>query len=130
MLKEFRVSLPNKPGELARLTTLLGKQKINIETIAALAFAAPKATICFMTDDERKTAAVLKEGKFQFTANPVFNVRMSDRPGALARLAKTLAKHQVNIEGVYLVNRTKKRVELAIAVDKPKIAEKALKSRK
>jgi hypothetical protein len=126
VLKEFRVTLPNKPGELAKLTTLLGKQGINIHTIAGLAFSAPRATVCFVVKDDRKAAAVLKEGQFKFTVNPVFTVRMADKPGALARVAKKLAKNKINIEGIYLVNRTPKRVELAIAVDKPKAAEKVL----
>lgn len=126
MLKEFRVVLPNKPGELARLTTLLGKQGINIHSIAGLAFSAPRATVCFVVKDDRKAAAVLKENKFKFTINPVFNIRIADKPGALARVAKKLAKNQINVEGIYLVSRTPKRVELAISVDKPKAAEKIL----
>ncbi len=126
MLKEFRVVLSNKPGELAKLTTLLGKRGVNIHTIAGLAFSAPRATVCFVVKDDRKAATVLQEGKFQFKTNPVFNVRMSDKPGALARVAKKLAKNRINIEGLYLVSRTPKRVELAISVDKPKAAEKIL----
>jgi hypothetical protein len=124
--KEFRVSLPNRPGELAKLTKTLGKKGVNITTIAGLA-SGTTSSLAFLTEDETKATSILKEGKYKFKATPVLMVRMSDKPGALARVAKKLGNKKINIEGVYLITRSKKMAQVAICVKDPKKAAAALR---
>ncbi|MBI1741893.1 hypothetical protein HYR54_02375 [Candidatus Acetothermia bacterium] len=124
--KEFRVALPNRPGELAKLAKMLGKKGVNITTIVGLA-AGNTSTLAFLTEDESRALSVLKEGKYKFKAVPVVMVRMSDKPGALARVAKKLGNKKINIEGVYLVTRSKKMAQVAICVKDPKKAGAALR---
>lgn len=124
--REFRVTLPNRPGELAKLAKMLGKKGVNITTIVGLA-AGNTSTLAFLTEDESRAMSVLQEGKYKFKAMPVVMVRMMDKPGALARVAKKLGNKKINIEGVYLVTRSKKMAQVAICVKDPQKAGAALR---
>jgi len=124
--KEFRIALPNRPGELAKLTKMLSKKGVNITTIAGLA-TGTTSTLAFLTEDESRAMSVLKEGKYKFKATPILMVRMSDKPGALARVAKKLGNQKINIEGVYLVTRSKKMAQVALCVKDPTKAGAALR---
>ena len=99
--KEFRVSLPNEPGQLARLGETLGQHGVNILTVAAIGAANP--VIALVTDNENQTREALQEMGLIFQELEILTVKMPNRPGELGILSKKLADANINIESIYLL---------------------------
>lgn len=125
-MKEFRVTLPNSPGQLARLAGLLGQRNINIRSIAAIS-AANKSVVSLIPSNDAKTRYALRLGGFKYEEVEILTLDLADRPGALGRVAQKLGDAKVNIDSVYLLTKAGNKVKLALAVDSLTRAKRALK---
>jgi hypothetical protein len=126
MAKELTISMPNKAGQLAVLADTLGKAGVNIQALSA-ATAGGKGVIRLVVDDTAKAKRALKKAKIRVgTERQVLEVRLRNRPGALARVAKRLGKAKVNIDSAYLLAADRKRAVAAIGVRNLSAAKKAL----
>jgi len=112
---QFRVTVPNLPGELAKITHMLVKAKVNItgmmtESLGEVAhvrlLAAPEKT-CF---------DLLDHAGFDVLEVPVFQLDLSNKPGHLDKLAGELAEENINILCVYGTG-SGDRARLVVAVD-------------
>lgn len=101
--KEFRISMPNEPGQLARLGETLGQRGVNILTIAAIGAANP--VIALVTDNESQTREALQEMGLIFQELEILTVKMPNRPGELGILSKKLADADINIDSIYLLGK-------------------------
>jgi len=125
-LKEFDVYVQNRPGELAKVCELLGKQGVNIKAIASER-GGEKALIRVVTDDEVTTKSALSRHAIAFEQRDVVSVRMLDRPGELGKMAQKLARGMVNVDAVYILGKDGGTTEIAFTVDNPKKANVLLK---
>jgi hypothetical protein len=125
-LKEFDVYVQNRPGELAKVCELLGKQGVNIRAIASER-GGEKALIRVVTDDEVTTKSALSRHGIAFDQRDVISVRMLDRPGELGKMAQKLARGMVNVDAVYILGKDGGTTEIAFTVDNPKKANILLK---
>jgi len=125
-LKEFDVYVQNRPGELAKVCELLGKQGVNIKAIASER-GGEKALIRVVTDDEVTTKSALSRHGITFDQRDVVSVRMLDRPGELGKMAQKLARGMVNVDAVYILGKDGGTTEIAFTVDNPKKANVLLK---
>ncbi len=125
-MKEFDVYVQNKPGELAKVCELLGKQGVNIRAIASER-GGEKALIRVVTDDEVTTKSALSRHAIAFEQRDVVSVRMLDRPGELGKMAQKLARGMVNVDAVYILGKDGGTTEIAFTVDNPKKANILLK---
>ncbi len=125
-MKEFIINLKNKPGELARVCDVLGKQGVNIISLYGEG-EQESGRVIVITADEKTTEKALAQNGFEFTANEIMPLRIADRPGELAKHIYKLAYHQVNINRIYLVDKKNGWAELGMIVEDPKKAEEALK---
>jgi hypothetical protein len=124
METEFSVKLPNKPGELARLTDTLQKDGINIRTIST----EPKAEVVrLVTANPEKSRESLKRANMEFSERNLLVVKLEDRPGELARISGTLAKEGINIDAAYMLDKQGRRVHIALAVNDEQKAKNILK---
>jgi len=122
--KEFSVKLPNRPGELARLTEALKKDKINIRTLST----EPKAEVVrLITEDPDKSRECLRRAGLEFSERNILVAKVEDKPGELARISRSLADAGVNIDAAYMLSRKGKRVEIALAVSDEEKAKNVLK---
>lgn len=124
-MKEFKISLPNRPGELANLSELLSRHEVSMESIAGIT-EANKAVVIVVTDDVAKTRDALKSDRVQFEEVEVLIVDLEDRPGELAKVARKLGGAKVNIESVYLLGKEAGKYQVALEVDKLKVAKDIL----
>ncbi|MEM0343709.1 MAG: ACT domain-containing protein [Thermoplasmata archaeon] len=116
--------LPNRPGELARLTEALKKDKVNIRTLST----EPKAEIVrLVTEDPDKSRECLKKAGLEFSERNVLVARLEDKPGELAKITRSLADAGVNIDAAYMLGKKGKRVEIALAVSDEEKAKNVLK---
>ncbi len=121
--KEFRILLPNQPGQLVRVCEALSKRNVNIRTVAGIAGAT---LLAIVTAQEDQTRAAFKELGLSFHEKELLTVNLVDRPGELATLAKKLADNNINIESIYVLRASASEVEIAFTVNDLEKAKQVL----
>src|SRR5439155_22279176 len=96
MAIEFDVVLPDRPGELGRLTAALAEKSVNIDAIAAHT-AFGKGYVAVLPAEPARARDALKGVGLTFTEKTVLTVQPEDRPGTLADLAKRLGAAGVDV---------------------------------
>ncbi len=112
--KEFRISLTNAPGQLARVGEALGSRGVNILTVAAL--GADSSIIVLVVDQEDKAREALGELGLSFREAELLTAGIPHQPGTLGALAKKMADANINIESIYLLGASAEEVKLAFTV--------------
>ena len=124
-MKEFRVTLTQRAGELARLADLLSNASIDLRSVAAIS-EGNKAHICLVVTDVAATRSVLEEARMQFEESEVLSELLEDDVGQIAELTAKLGNAGVNMKSLYILARDTPLVELGFTVDDAKKAKKAL----
>jgi hypothetical protein len=122
MPTDLTVILQDRPGELARLGELAGSAGVNIQGLAAFT-GENGGVVHVLVDDDCVPAA---RGAFKDAladVREVLVVDVTDRPGSLGELARTLAEANVNVDLAYT---TFGGVRLVIATDDLRSAREAL----
>jgi hypothetical protein len=101
MGKEIVITVMNKIGVLADMSSLLGDMAVNIEAVAGYA-AGNEAKIMLVTNDNtRAVDALKKKGYKNIRENEVLLVDLENKPGALKLLTTKLAQETIDIKQVY-----------------------------
>lgn len=111
MAVEFKVTLVNRPGELAKLGTLIGDAEVNIEAIQGMSTDG-ETVVRFVTDEPERAARALEGAGFETTRRDVLVVRVLDEPGTLGDVALVMSEAGINIDSVYVT--TKGQVVLGV----------------
>lgn len=98
--KQLSLFLENKPGTLAAVCQALADAAINILAISVLD-AVDHAVVRMVVNQPGQAIHLLGERGVLVIERDVLLLEGRSRPGELARVAKTLAKHKVNIEYAY-----------------------------
>lgn len=97
----FRVTLEDRPGELARVAEALGGAGVNIEGLCGLGIEG-KGVICLVVEDAAGARSALEGAGVPIDAELeaiVLDVAAdADRPGAAGEIARKVADAGVNIE--------------------------------
>ena len=109
--KEFRISLPNEPGQLARVCEALGRRGANILSVAAIGAANP--VIALVADQEDNTREALEELALSFQEVELLTVDVPHRPGELGAFATKMGDANINIESIYLLEESDGEVKVA-----------------
>ena len=123
-MKQFEISINNRPGELAKVADALATNGINIVAIASERCENP--IIRIVTNDELSTRNALNRTGFKFKENDLMVLELDDRPGELAKVAKKLARVGVNVESIHIFTKGSKSTNVALVVDDHKKAKEAL----
>ena len=97
---QLTVSLKSKTGVLAQLAKTLADARVNIVSLSADAVSG-RGKIRVIVNDAVKAKRALRRAKYRFSEEPAFVVRLRNKPGSLARVARRLAKARVNIKSAY-----------------------------
>lgn len=100
IVTQFSVVLENRPGGLAEACSELAAKAVNIQAIMAPEGRGP-GTVRLVVNHPEAARKVFQGMGVKFTENPVLAVQMSDRPGALGRVTRKLAEHDINIDYAY-----------------------------
>lgn len=122
--KEFEVLIENRIGALANLCELLASNGVNIKAISTDGGSGVK----LVTSDERTTRELLSKARVYFEEADVLALKLLDRPGELAKVARMLAKAGINIESVYLLGGDGEKKDIIIKVSNLEQAKKVLHS--
>ena len=100
IVHQISVFAENKPGQLARLTRILGKEKVNIRA-TTIATTATFGVINLIVDDPQKAIQAIKKDGMMVTTKEVIAVIIEDKPGGLDRLTQLLFKENINVNNAY-----------------------------
>ncbi len=120
--RELRVQHANSPGQLGRLSTILGDAGINIEGFAVW----NGQTRLFVTDVDA-TNRLLTDAGFSCKTVDVLRLHLPDEPGNLAEVAQALGDAGINIDYAYsLTSTVPGEAAFVLAVIDPGAAEDLL----
>lgn len=112
--KEFRISLPNEPGQIARVCEALGRRGVNILSVAAIGAANP--VVALVADQEDKIGEALEELGLSFQELELLTVDVPHRPGELGSFARKMGDANINIDSIYLLWESSGEVKVALTV--------------
>ena len=125
-MKTITIIEKDRVGLLLDISYILAKEKINIESISATTLG-DKAIISISVKDPKKAMRVLEKNGFHVESENIIMIKLPDKPGELAKIAKLLAENKVNMRNLYIVARDGKNTIIAIQPDRPRKAKSVLK---
>ena len=99
-IKQISVFLENKKGRLFDVCRLLGENDVNIRALT-IAETENFGVLRIVVDKPDDAVKLLGDNNFTANVTEVVAVEVSDKPGGLAEVLKTLADGNVNIEYMY-----------------------------
>lgn len=118
ILKQISVELIDQPGEMSKVSDLLGEEGINIRAICASP-AGEKSIVRFVVDNPEKTVDVLESHGYKILVEEVIAVETPDHPGGLNAVLKPLRDAHINVSYLYpIIGRFHDNAVLIIGVDK------------
>jgi hypothetical protein len=123
---QISVKLQNRPGELSRISDILGDEGINIKALTA-SVHGDNAQIHMVPDDPQKAEEVLKSRGFDVHTHQVIAVETPDHPGGLNAVLRPLKDAGINIEFLYpVIGKSHKNAVLIVGGEPIEEAVKAL----
>ena len=128
MSTELTIKVPNKAGQLAAISTTLGDAKVNITGLSGSAMGSKGLIHVVVADkDAAKARRALKKAKLRLASDrKLLEIRLSDKPGTLARVATRLGKGRVSVDSAYMVGMGKGSRTIGFGVKDARKAKKAL----
>jgi hypothetical protein len=128
MTTELTIKVPNKAGQLAAISGALGEAGVNISALSGSTLGGKGVVHVVVADkDAAKARRALKKANLRVaTDRKLLEVRMADKPGTLARVAKRLGTGRVNVDSAYLVGTGKRSSTIGFGVKDARKAKKAL----
>ena len=97
----YYVSMPDKPGEAARILSALHQAGINLLGVSGFPHGARKSQLDLIPEDSAAfTKAAKSMGLTLSKKKSCFLIQGDDRPGAIAEITSKLADAKVNITSV------------------------------
>jgi hypothetical protein len=121
---QLNISLPNHPGTLARMSDVLRAAGVNILAIYCTDHA--KSTMVHIVVDDAETAKIALRDHWTVTADDVLVLRIKNKPGAIAHVARACAGAGINIRTIYASSLGREAM-LYVSVDNLEKAKKVLK---
>jgi hypothetical protein len=97
----YYVSVPDKPGEAARILSALQQAGVNLLGASAFPHGARRSQLDLITEDSGALAKAAKSAGLKLSKKKTgFLIQGEDRPGAIAEITSKLADTKINITSV------------------------------
>ena len=128
MATELTIKVPNRVGQLAAISGALGDAGVNIASLAGSTLGGKGVVHIVVADkDAARARRSLKAAKLRVaTDRKLLEVRLADKPGSLARVAKRLGKGRISVDSAYMIGTGKRSTTIAFGVKDARKAKKAL----
>lgn len=103
-MKQITILTDDRPGVIAEICESLAAANINIETIDAETHM-DKGVIIITVDKYDKALQILRNGSFQAVSEESILIRLEDKPGSLAQIAKRFKDANVNLKSIRILRR-------------------------
>ena len=108
MATDLTLHVNDQPGELARVTGLLGAAGVNIHGFCAVRSGGGRAEVHLLIDDLQAAFTALgAAGVVVAGEQEVLVVPVEDRPGVLGEMTRRLGDGGVNVTLAYLATNTR-----------------------
>ena len=101
--KQICVFLQNRPGRLAELTTALAAARINIVAMS-ISDTTDYGVAKLVVNEPLRAHEIMRDKGMPFSEVDVLVVEIADQPGALAEVARKLARAGQNLEYAYFTS--------------------------
>lgn len=109
-IKQISLFSENKPGRLAKIADVLGKEKINIRAFT-IAESGDFGIVRLVVDHPDQAHDVLKREGFTVSETDVIGIEINDEPGSMKDVAELFAEGNINIDYAYaFIGRNQKAV--------------------
>jgi len=125
-MKNLTIVAEDRIGLLADISYILGKAKINIESVS-VDVVGGKAIVVITVKDIKTAKEVLERNNYKVSEENAIVIKLNDQPGELSRITALLAKEKIDLKNVHILSRDGKNTVLSITVDRPRKAEDVLK---
>lgn len=115
-MKHITVISEDRPGVLAEVTELLNSQGVDIRGLDSQ-LAGSQLFLKLHLSDPDLGLSLLNSAGFQVVSEQSVLVCIEDKPGALARIARRLADHQIELRGISLVHQEQGFWSVAVSSD-------------
>lgn len=99
-IKQLTVFVQNSKGSLVDLSNLLAQNNINIRALS-VAETQEFGILRLIVNNVEKATKVLEENSYLIKAVDVIGIKISDKPGGLAKALSALDKANINVEYMY-----------------------------
>jgi len=107
MARNLTVVLEDQPGSLAEMGEVLGKAGINIDGLCGFSCEG-KGVIHILVEDAPPARKVLEDAGIEVKGDrPVLVLDVSDRPGVVGGICRSIADAGVNIDLIYVATNTR-----------------------
>ena len=125
--KQISVMIENKRGALAELCSRLAEKAVNIVGVM-VPEQAGVAPIRLVVNNGETAKKVLDGLALKYLEEEVLAVQVSDRPGALGKLTRKLADHDLDVKYAYgSIQKGTGKATIIVAVSDVAAASKLLK---
>ncbi len=121
---QLNVGIPNNPGALARMSDTLRAADVNIE--ALFCTDGEKNSVVHLIVDDVDTAKIVLKDLGTVTTTEVLAVKVRNKPGAIAQVARLCAGAGINIRHIYATSLGKEAM-VYLAVEEMEKATALLK---
>ena len=121
------VIVPDRPGQLARITAALAEEEINIEAIDGR-LAGELGVITLTTNDDDAALLALLKANLRAVTSDAVVFHLPDRPGALAGVAQLFEQHDLNVRTIHIMHRLAGEAIVAVTTSDDDLARTLLNS--
>ena len=126
-IKQITVVAEDKVGLLADISYILGKAKINIESLS-VEVQGNKCLIDLSVKDEAKAISLLTSNGYQVLKADILVVKIKDEPAQMAQFTSRLAKEKINMVSMSMITKENGYDTYALQVDHTAKAKRVLAS--
>ena len=103
-MKQIIILTDDRPGVIAEICESLAAENINVESMDAETHLN-KGVIIITVDKYDAALQVLRNGLFQAVSEEAILIRLDDKPGALAQIAKRFKDADINLKSLRILKR-------------------------
>lgn len=113
-IKQISIFAENHPGKIEKLAGILAEKDVNILAINITSMG-DFGVLKFIVDKPEMAHRELKKDGFAVSLSKVLGIEMTDRPGGLYHVSKTLREAGINVDNAYVfIPDSRKKAMLVI----------------